>query len=109
MDVVAHETGVVEVGGIAGFSPGQAVEEIVERGLLGEQELAVVAPGDEMVTAPIDQGTRRTGHQCSGLGVTIRDASGFPIPTPQSSSEQNQVDDLVHRKQSVIGTRKSPL
>ena len=50
-----HEAVVVELGGVGSLCAREQVEKVPARGFLGQQELAVIAAGNDVVTAPIEQ------------------------------------------------------
>ena len=51
--MVRYQAVVVELGGVAGFGARQEIEKVAKLVLCGEEELAVVAAGDEVVTGAI--------------------------------------------------------
>ena len=69
--MVGHKTVVVELGGVAGFRPGEKIEEIAKGRLIRQEELAVIPPGNEMVAAPINQLAWRSAN--SGDTILFRE------------------------------------
>ena len=45
----------VELGGVGSLCAREQVEKVPARGFLGQKELAVIAAGNDVVTAPIEQ------------------------------------------------------
>lgn len=71
MDVIRHEAVVVELSGIAGLRSAEESEEILEGLGLREEELTVVAAGDEVIAAVVEQLARRPSHDAERLDDTI--------------------------------------